>query len=148
METAQSLVSDILREIYVQANEQDIPAVEFETCLRYLNRMMAEFDADGIKLGWTILSNPADVATVPMGAINGIIFNAALRVANQYDVEVGPLLAINAERGLETMRKLGVSIPKQSFPSTLPIGSGNEDDVDVFGNFYPGCNEDDESCQH
>ena len=146
VETAKSLVNDILREIYVQANEQDVQAVEFETCLRYLNRMMAEFDADGIKLGWTVLTNPADVVTVSPGAINGIIFNCALRVATQYDIDVNPILAINAEKGLQTMRKLGVSIGTQNYPSTLPIGSGNEDDVDIFGNFYPGCNEDEETC--
>ena len=40
METAESIISDALQEILVQASEQDIEPVDFQTSRRYLNRMM------------------------------------------------------------------------------------------------------------
>lgn len=141
-ETAQSLIDDILREIYVQANEQDIPAIEFQTCLRYLNRFMAELLAKEIAIPWVELNNPADVVQAPSGAINGIVFNVALRVANQYDVQVSPTLAESARIGMETLTSIGVNFGKQKMPSTLPIGSGNESWLDYSTHFYDNPDED------
>lgn len=141
-ETAESLVSDILREIYVQANEQDVPDIEFQTCLRYLNRYMAEINADGVRIPWVELTNPADKVHTPAGAINGIIANVAMRVANQYDVQVSATLADAAAKGYEVMLKLGVKVGKQNFPSSLPIGSGNENWLDNDSHFFPDFGED------
>lgn len=144
-ETASSVINDILQEIFVQANEQQVQAVDYQTAQRYMNRFMAQLDADGVKLGYTVVSNPSDPITVPAGAINGIIYNVAMQLSNSYDIDVSPSLVANAQSSMETMRKLGVSIPKMNYPSTLPIGSGNEDNYDEF-HFYPGCNEDTDDC--
>lgn len=126
METAQSLVKDILQEIFVQADEQSIQSIDFQTALRYLNRYMQQLNADGVSLGWTNLVNPSDVATVPDGAVLGIIYNTALQLAGSYDVEVSGSLVSNAQSSMKTMLSLGVSIGNTEFPNTLPIGSGNE----------------------
>ncbi|ANJ65519.1 putative head completion protein [Pseudoalteromonas virus vB_PspP-H6/1] len=141
-ETAESLISDILREIYVQANEQDVPDIEFQTALRYLNRYMAEINADGVRLPWVDLTNPADMVYTPTGAINGIISNVAMRLANQFDVQVSATLADAAAKGYEVMLKLGVNVGKQNFPSSLPIGSGNEDWFANDAHFFPDYGED------
>lgn len=144
--TANQLINAILQEIYLQADEQQIQSVDYQAAQLYTNLMMFELDAEGIKLGWTELKNPADNVTVPAGALLGITTNAALRLANSYDIQVGPLLAVNAEKGLRAMRKLGVSIQNMNYPSTLPIGSGNEWDAIGNDHFYPGCCEDIDEC--
>lgn len=125
--TAGEVVRDALQELTVQAQEQSVPAVDLQTGIRYLNNMMAMLDADGVKLGYTMVDAPNDVVTVPAGAIVGIKFNLALMLANGFDVQVGRELAIMARDGKRIMYKLGVSFNNASFPSTLPIGSGNEE---------------------
>ena len=133
-ETAQSLVSDTLQELLVNSAEQAIPAVDFLTCVRFLNRWMAQQDADGIKLGYTEVSGPEDAITVPAGAINGIIYNVALQLSTTYAVVVTPELA---------MIKLGSPIQNTHYTSNTPRGSGNYNDTFSDFNFYDGCCEDD-----
>lgn len=148
METAETLVNDILQELLINAAEQSIQAVDFQTCLRYLNRWMAQQKADGIDLGYVTLVNPADVVTFSntitnsAGAINGIIYNVALQLSTTYDVIVTPELAVKAKAGLNVMIKLGSPILNTHYTSNTPRGSG-----DYHGHsrdaFYTGCNEDD-----
>jgi len=143
MATAKSLVSDILQELLINSAEQAIPAVDFQTGVRYLNEYMAMQDADGIKLGYTELTNPDDTVTVPAGAIMGIKTNVALELATTYDVVVTPELARRAANGLNVMIKLGSPIIGSKYTSNTPRGSGNDNDTFSDYNFYDGCCEDD-----
>jgi hypothetical protein len=142
METAQSIINDALQAILVQASEQPIQAVDFQTARKYLNRMMATFDAEGISLGYTVINLPTDLVTIPDGAIEGVIFNLAVRLLPTYDMPLTNELKINARESKAAMRNLAVVILPTSFPCTLPIGSGNEG-CNNFGSdhFYP-CDED------
>ena len=142
-ETAQSLVNDILQELLINSAEQSIPAVDFETGVRYLNRWMFMQDADGVKLGYTEVINPNDLITVPAGAINGIIYNVALQLSTTYDVTVTPELAVKASQGLNVMIKLGSPLHGSKYTSNTPRGSGNYNDTFSDFNFYDGCCEDD-----
>ncbi len=143
METAQDVVSDILQEILVQANEQPIEAVDFHFVVRYMNRYLAEL-AITVPLGYTKVTSPTDLITIPDGAVNGLIFNTALRVLNSYDIDVGPTLYQNAATGLKAMRKTARIKAATKHPSTLPIGSGNECCSDE-SKFYNQSDDDEES---
>ena len=147
--TAGEIVRDALTELTIQAQEQSIPAVDINTGIRYLNNMMTMLDADGCKLGYTIVDSPNDVVTVPAGAIVGIKFNLAMMLANGFDVDVGRELATFARDGKRIMYKLGVNLNKMNFPSTLPIGSGNEGNAELYEeqHFFSGCCEDQDECQ-
>lgn len=147
-ETAGDIVRDALTELTVQADEQVLPAVELNTGIRYLNRMLASWDATGIKLGYTTVNSPNDILTVPAGVIEGIVFNLAMRLANGYDIAVSPSLAESARLGMRTIRIIGVNPAKASFPANLPIGSGNEDSGGSYSGdpFYPDCCEDTNPC--
>jgi len=147
-ETAGDLIKDALTELTVQANEQTVPAVDLNTGVRYLNRMMAAWDAKQIKIGYTKVDSPNDLLTVPEGAIEGMVFNLALRLAAQYDMQITPSLAESAREGMETIRIIGVKTGKANFPSTLPIGSGNEDASGIYPDqrFFDGCCEDEDTC--
>ena len=136
METAESVIKDILQEILVQASEQSIEAVDFQFVVRYMNRYMAQL-AVTIPLGYTVVTDPEDLITIPDGAINGLIFNVALKVLNSFDIDVGPTLAVNAKDGLFAMRKLSRNAVSTKHPSTLPIGKANEC-VGSGAKFYGG----------
>ena len=126
MESAKTVVGDILQEILLQASEQDIEAVDFQFTVRYMNRFMNELAVTS-PLGYTEISSPDDKITIPPGAINGLIFNTALRIISSFDMDPSPMLVANAREGLKVMRKLSLVPVKSSHPSTLPIGSGNYD---------------------
>ena len=125
-ETAEELFGDSLQAILVQASEQPIQPVDFQTAKRYANRMMATFAATGISLGYTNIVNPTDLVTIPDGAIEGLLFNLAIRLLPTYDFPLTADLANNAKEGKDAMRKLAITIIPSKHPCTLPIGSGNE----------------------
>jgi len=136
METANSVISDILQEISVHAAGQPIEAADFQLVLRYMNRYMAQLSIT-TPLGYTKVSNSDDLITIADGAIEGLIFNVALRVLNSFDIDVGQTLPTNAADGLKTMRKISRNLKSTRHPPTLPIGSGNECYGD-YNKFYRG----------
>lgn len=136
-ETASEIIRDALQEINVQAAEQPIQPNEFASAVRYLNRMMTAWEAKGIALGYTIVSSPADEITVPDGAIEGVILNLAIKLAPQFDMPVSMDLRQNAKDAYQSVLKLSITQPLSQYPSTLPIGSGNEgDSLDSLQHFY------------
>ena len=147
METASDIIRDALIELTVQAQEQTIPAVDLETGIRYLNRMMQALDADGVKLGYTLVKSSNDALTVPAGAYEGMMFNLALRLASGFDVDVKPSLAQQARESRKTLYKLGVTINKMNYPSSLPVGSGTESDAYYENHFFSDCCEDKNQCE-
>ena len=138
-ETAGTVISDSLQELLVQAVEQPIQPVEASTSIRYLNRMMAAWETRGINLGYTTVTSLGDQVTVPDGALEAIVFALAIKSAPQYDVPVSIDLRQNAKDAFKSVLRLSVTKPNQAYPSTLPIGSGNEGDYyDDYSHFYPG----------
>lgn len=127
MVTVSEVMVDSLQEILVQAAEADIEASEAQTFIFKMNNMMLALDARGVTLGYTKVSNLGDTVTIPDGAIEGLVFVMAVKSASGYNAIVPPTLAQNARDGLNTMRLLGQTMPESQYPSTLPIGSGNED---------------------
>lgn len=141
-ETAEELFGDSLQAILVQASEQPIQPVDFQTARRYANRMMASFATSGINLGYTNIVEPTDLVTIPDGAVEGLLFNLAIRMLPTYDFPLTAELRENAREGKDAMRKLAIFIKPTRFPCTLPIGSGNEGE-NTFNTdrFFP-CPED------
>ena len=66
-------------------------------------------------------------------------YNMAIDVSAFYRGTITPELRQIASTEIQTMRKLGVSIGQMHYPSTLPIGSGNEHDTgySLWSHFYP-----------
>lgn len=132
METAETVVRDILQEILIQGSEQKIQGVDANTAIRYMNRFMFEIDAGlGITIGYTAVTSLSDPITIADGAINGLIYNTAMRLLSSYDITPNGQLSGNAQSGLNAMRKIARVPRRTRFQSTLPIGSGNE----RFNNF-------------
>ena len=138
-ETAGDIIKDALGEIVVLGAEAPLEAVDAQAGIRYLNRMMAAFDADGIDLGYTEVSNLSDAITVPAGAIAGMVSQLAVMLFAQFS-QGEPIpadLVARALSGKNTMRNLAVTVGATEYPSTLPIGSGNEGDRTHNDHFYP-----------
>lgn len=141
METAESVITDALEDILVQASEQPLLAVDFQKGRRNLNRMMSRFAAQGLNLGYTTVTNPSDPITVPDGAIEGVIANLAKSLLSTYDMPLTNELNLCAKDGLNAIRHIAVVIQPTSFPCTLPIGSGNEEENTYNNRHFYSCPE-------
>ena len=140
METAASIIKSALQEIVVQASEAPIEADEAQDAIKYMNRMMAAFAADGINVGYTAVTNLGTYVTVPEAALEGIVFNLAKRLAPSYGAQASQQLLMNARAGMETLAKISTDVGPTQYPSTLPIGSGNRrrNQGGWISPFYPG----------
>lgn len=138
-EKAGDIIKDALIEITVLGAEAPVEAVDAQAGIRYLNRMMAALDAEGVDLGYTEVDSFADDVTTPTGAYEGIVAMLAARLWRQYadEVTIPQDLLARARNGLETLKALAVDAGQMEYPDTLPIGSGNEDDTYRSGHFYP-----------
>lgn len=137
MATAAQVIKASLQRILVQASETPIEASEADDFIFAMNNYMLDLDASGITLGYTVVNDLEDPVTIPTGALRGLIANMAVEVAPEFDGVVTATLARIAADGLETMRKLGVTIAQTHFPPTLPIGSGNQGRGHFVKHFYP-----------
>ncbi len=138
-ETADDVIKDTLIEITRLGAETPIEAADAQSAVRYMNRMMAAFDADGIDLGYTEVTSLGDDITVPLGAIEGIVANLAVRLWTQFQDGATPPqeLVLKARAGVATMLNIAFSMGQAEYPSTLPIGSGNEGNAYAANHFYP-----------
>ncbi len=140
MEKAGDMIKDALGEIVVAGAEAPVEPDEIQLGIRYMNRMMAALDARGVPLGYTEVSSLGDTVTIPAGANEGVIALLALRLWNQFSdgQPPPPVLIATAKSGLKALMDITFSIGQTEYPSTLPIGSGNEGDS-TFNttHFYP-----------
>jgi len=124
--TAVELANSALKRILVQGDDGGLDASDYADFYRSMNNWMAAQEACGTILGYTPVTQGADPITVPSGAVMGIVANVAINVASDYNGTVSPSLVSEARMGLRAMRKLGYRRGQTSFPSNLPLGSGND----------------------
>jgi hypothetical protein len=139
MEKAGDIIKDALGEITVLGEEAPVEPADSQSAIRYLNRMMAAWNADGIDLGYTVITSFGDDVTIPDGAIEAVIPNLAVRLHAQFEGadQLSQDLLARAVAGKRTLLNIAVTINASEFPSTLPIGSGNEGDTVRTDHFYP-----------
>lgn len=137
MATFAQISKAALQLILTQESEGDYSASEYQDTQFGLNNMMAAWESEGIKLGFTEVSSNADNITVPPGAIRGIIANLAVEMAPQFDADITPSLSYQAKEGMKVCRILGQTIQPTRMPTTLPIGSGHYPQAFRTSRFYP-----------
>ena len=137
MATVAQVIKASLQRILVQEDEAPIEASEAQDFIFAMNNYMLALDAEGITLGYTEVSGLGDVITIPTGALRGVIANMAIEVAPDFNGQITSGLAIAAKDGMQAMRNLGQTMGATQFPSTLPIGSGNEGAGVFTDHFYP-----------
>lgn len=142
MATAAQAINAALKRILVQGAEVDLQPDEYQDAIFAMNNYMLALDADGVTLGYTEVSDLGDNITIPAGALRGLIANLAIEIAPDYNGIISEGLRNAALEGEKVMRKLGQSITATKYPSTLPIGSGNEScGWERISHFYPGEDE-------
>jgi hypothetical protein len=139
MATAEQIAIASLSKILVGSQVLPPEPEDLADFIFEMNNYMLALDADGIQLGYTVITSSDEDVTIPTGALRGVIANMAIEVSPAYRGTITPGLQRMADEGMKTMRHLGVAIGRSFYPSTLPVGSGNEHDTgfSLWSHFYP-----------
>lgn len=136
MATVAQVAKASLQRILVQASESTLEQTEFSDFIFDMNNYMLALDAQGIKLGYTVVTGLSDEVTIPLGALRGLIANMAIEVAPDYDGEVSGALVKAAADGMNAMLQLGVIVGKSEFSGNLPRGTGAANGSSAHHRYY------------
>ena len=139
MVTVQQIADDALKLIMVQGADAPAQPEDYSDFINLMNDWFAAIEVTGRNLGYTRVSNIADLVTIPDGAVMGAKYNLAILANGSYGGQVTPDIISGAEIGMQAIRKLCVSNVPTRLPSTLPTGNGNWNNWDR--NFHPGVPE-------
>ena len=128
MTTVADFVRDTLGVLGVVDPRQPVQAVDMQTGIRFLNRLMTRLEADGTSFGWSNVSAPGDTLPLPPESEMGVMYVLAIVLAPQYSTTVSPEIAAGAARfGSDNLRDQAVATPIQQLVD-LPCGG-----KDIFG---------------
>ncbi len=118
-------------EIGLAAYAFDVQPEQFESAMRRLDAMMADWNGKGIRLGYPLPGSPENSdldaeSQVPDSAYEAIIANLAIRIAPSYGKQVMPQTQTTARNAYQTLLSRATMPMEQQFPATLPSGSGNK----------------------
>lgn len=134
--TKRQFVTTAFSEIGLAEYNFDLQPEQLESGLRKLDAMMAQWQANGIKLGYAV-SVDLDLdedSRVSDFANEAIYLNLALRLAGEFGKAVSMELKQNAKDAKDALLRSLVIVPKMRLPTNLPSGAG----LKYYGNFiYP-----------
>lgn len=138
MTTLGEIVTDALRKLKVVAAEAEPRAWQMRDGILDLNRMMIEWEAETLPLGWAAMTEPTDTVPIPPEAEGAVVANLAVYSQPRYGVAASNIV-------IEQAVSLKASLKAQAYRVTplytespdLPRGSGQYDGGEWFRGF--GC---------
>jgi len=109
----------------------DLQPEQLESAMRRLDAMLAEWNANGVRLGYSMPSSPQDSdlsepTFSPDSAWEAVITNLAVRIAPSYGKAVSPDTKMIAKQAYNTLLQRATFPLEQQLPQTMPIGQGNK----------------------
>lgn len=100
--------------------------------LNRLDAMMAEWEADGVALGYAYPATygeslPANASGLQDAVVQAVATNLAVRIAPTIGKQVSGETRKAANRGMNMLRVRTLTVPAMQLPSRLPKGQGNRD---------------------
>ena len=105
-----------------------IDAVAMQDGIHALNLMMRRWEADGVALGWTDVSDPTETLPLPAEAEEAVGYNLAVRLRARFGVSISPDVVQLATDGLA---RLVADVQANTYVRVcyddLPMGTGQRD---------------------
>lgn len=105
MTAVSKIVRDALIVLGVRDAQQPINASDMEDGIRVLNLMLRRWEANGLTLGWTDVTNPSDEAPLPPEAEEPVINNLAIRLRSRYQDSIERDVLELARQGLQALQR-------------------------------------------
>lgn len=127
------LITDVLRDINVIDANEAPSAEQGMLALHKLNEMLADAQADGIRLGWYPIADADISADAPLADedIRGVQFCLALELCPSFGMEPLQQLRENAADAYAKLAKRAIKY-MESDTTFLPLAEGNS-----WGNYWP-----------
>ncbi len=119
--TVNDVLTQSLREIRVIRATQTIAPDQLSDGITYLNQMMADWEADGIELGWYPVTQGSDTLRIEAKNEIGVMFNLALLLAGQYGAPLQPTTTAKANRTFRRLERSTIEVVEVDL-SDLPRG--------------------------
>jgi hypothetical protein len=118
-------------EIGLAAYTFDMQPEQYQSALRRLDALMADWNERGIRLGYPLPGSPQasnldEQTSVPDRANEAIITNLACRIAPSYGKQVLPATMTTAHFALNTIMVRAATPTPMQLPGTMPAGAGNK----------------------
>lgn len=129
--TKRQFVTAAFEEIGLADYVFDLQPEQLEGALRRLDAMIAEWNAQGVRLGYAMPSSPQnsdldEQTNVPDSAWEAIITNLAVRIAPGYGKTVSPDTKAIAKNAYNVLLQRATFPLEKQLPETMPIGQGNK----------------------
>lgn len=105
MTQVQEIVRDALGHLRVLDGAGTISAIDMRDALRALNLLVRRWEANGLALGWSDVSEPTDTLPAPAEAEEALGYNLAVRLRARYGVPIEPDVVGMAQGGLAALRR-------------------------------------------
>lgn len=131
MWTKGEIIKEAFAELGLGAYAYSLQPEDMQTALRRMNLMLAEWDADGINVGYTVVDEPnddtfTDDSGIGTEFIRGVICSLAVEIAPNYGKTVSRNTASNARRGKAKALRVSAPTPPRKIDYTaVPLGAGN-----------------------
>lgn len=137
MSTAKQVIQSAARAIGVKRQGVDLSDDELQDATDMLREMLLEWQADGIKIPFTIPFLPTDELGEIDWTTSYIKLATAMRLAINYAVEPTPNLYAQYKDARRAVFGRLTELGPMQKPSTLPVGSGNQWFGSSDRRFYP-----------
>lgn len=126
MTQVQEIVRDALGHLGVLDANGAVKAIDMRDAIRALNMMVRRWEANGLALGWSDVSDPTDTLPVPPEAEQALGFNLAVRLRPRYRVPLEADVIGMAAAGLSELRRDRiVEMPLALDSCAIPCGTYN-----------------------
>ena len=119
--TVSDVLTQALREIRVIRATQTLAADQLADGITYLNQMMADWEQDGIELGWYPVTQGSDTLRIEAKNEIGVMFNLAILLAGQYGAPLQPTTTAKANRTFRRLERSTIELVEVDL-SDLPRG--------------------------
>lgn len=139
MTTALKVIERAFSKAGIRAAETPLSASEVEDGLDVLNDMLSEWGTNDILKGAIPVAVVGDELIIPRFSLGAVKANLAIRMAGEYDRPITQAMAFDASNSLNSLTIATLDLSDVDYPSTLPLGSGNDDEFlsTQFRDFFP-----------
>jgi len=129
--TKLQFIQQAFNEIGLASYEFDQQPEQYEFALQRLDSMMATWNAEGIRIGYPLPSNPeesslSELTMVPDAANEAIYTNLAIRIAPSYGKVVSNETKMAAKEAYTALKARFQVTPIMQYPGTMPAGAGSK----------------------
>lgn len=140
MATAESFIIRAFSKAGILTAETSLESSEVQAGLDQLNDMLVSWEFSGVRLGFEPVADKDDELRVPRLAHPAIKANLAVLLGPEFSKPASAILMAEAKVSFDNLLNAVVKIGNVQYPSTLPLGSGNEREGNRFINddrFFP-----------